>query len=572
MQTKDWLLNNLQHDSIFIDVGANVGIHSLTAGRKIGNQGHIFAIEPTSTFKMLKKNLRIKDNNHRAPTTILNIAIGNKSEKREDSIYKIWGASPELGIWTFVTLDDLVQSINLSKIDIIKIDVDGYELEVLEGASQIISEYNPAVIVEINEGLATREASPDQIFDYFLNLRYTDVLLVDDHNYIFTNNWEIGDSWPNYLRLSRWRKNNYTKIHKGEKFEPNISIKPANPNIFFNKDYLLCSGHLAKWNYILEISEKTMHVNLPIFIEIIGTLKKGKISAAILSNDNQTLISNEDKITTLGKFKLEIASENWENKAVIRNFDNGYFDFQIDKIHFFHGITASEKKLEPSFDKIEKIKEKSLLFQKLNLPLFHTQNRSVELQKHQGWLMEQSSNHLLIQLVKGIKNAKILEIGTWEGFTAATLIKNTDAEIWSIDINQILDGSEYTSRYQELQGSQVKEVGWLYKKLDYLGRVHQIFADSTQYNWDVFPNSFFDLIFIDGDHEESSVKADTFNTISKIKKGGIMIWDDFNFEDEGVTLAERGVNDFISNNLIVLNSHFELYFMQGTQFLIGKKL
>jgi hypothetical protein len=57
----------------------------------------------------------------------------------------------------------------------------------------------------------------------------------------------------------------------------------------------------------------------------------------------------------------------------------------------------------------------------------------------------------------------------------------------------------------------------------------------------------------------------------KVKSGGIVIWDDYNYEREFITLAEQGVNDFVAHNISWLDKYFELYYVEGTQFLIGKK-
>lgn len=570
MQTKDWLLSNLQHNSVFIDVGAKEGILSLTAGKKISSKGQIIAIEPSSTFDLLKRNLKRKDNNHISPTRLLKATIGNKNERGDITGSHVWDDNMESQIVNSMTLDELVKSLNLVKVDVIKIDAAIFNLDVLAGASKLITQYQPAVIIEIKEDLEKRNATPDQIFDYFLDHRYTDIVVADKRIYIFTSNWEIGHPWPNNLRLTRWRKSNYTEVRKGRKFETNVSVKRANSHIIFDEKTKISKGSLAKWDYILEITGEIVKKDLPIVVEIDGTLRAGKISAVMIANDYKTLISDEKEITQLGNFRIEIATRNFENKAVIRNINEGFFDFEIEKIDFYHGIIDAGKISEYPVEQVEKI-GKNALFQKLKLPLSQMNDQAVDLHKHQGWLMEQSSNHLLVQLIKNYDKAKVLEIGTWEGFTCSTLVKNTNAEIWSVEINPVISESGYVSRYQNLEENQGIEAGWLYRRLDYLGRVHQIFADSALYDWEKFTNNFFDFVFIDGDHKENSVKTDTLAIFPKVKSGGIVIWDDYNYEGEFITLAEQGVNDFVAHNIAWLDKYFELYYVEGTQFLIGKK-
>ena len=576
MQTKEWLIDNLNQDSVFIDIGANVGILTLTAGKVIGNLGQIIAIEPTSSFEILEKNLKKAENQHTTPTVKIKKAIGSRTEKRRDSLYRIWGKEHEAANWDFVTLDDLVTELQCNKIDVIKIDTDGFEMEVLKGASKVLNHFNPKVIIEINEALQTRGVTPDKVFDYFLDHRYTDVLLVDDYNYIFSNSWEIGDSWPNSLRLSRWRKNSAINLSKGEQIQTQINLSTANWNVITStSNSSKYKGKLDKWNYIVNISASETTKTGPVVMEILGTLNCGQISAAILDTDYQTLISNEVSVVSPGKFKITLISETWKGSAIIRSFDNAQFDFEISSIALFYGDTHSNQDSRHSkviSSKIRKFKKKSDLLRQLNPHLRTDFNVQQDLHYHQGWLMEQSSNHLLVDIVKTIHEPKVLEIGTWEGFTAATLLKHTDAMIWTMDPDDVIDTAVYPSRYTNLSAETTRQIGWLFKTLPFVGRVHEIRANSNDYNWDEMENDFFDLIFIDGDHSESTVKIDTTNTFSKLKKGGICIWDDFNYEDEIVTEAESGVNNFIKNDIDWLTENFELIYLQGTQFLVGRKL
>lgn len=575
MQTKEWLIDNLNEDSVFIDIGANVGILTLTAGKVIGDQGKIIAIEPTSTFKFLEKNLENGTNQHTTPTVKINKAIGSRTEKKRDSLYRIWGKEPETSSWDFVSLDDLVIELGCSKVDVIKIDTDGFEMEVLQGASKVLNHFYPKVIIEINEALQTRGVTPDQIFDYFLDHRYTDVLLVDDFNYIFSSSWAIGDSWPNSLRLTRWRKNSAINLSKGEQINVQMNMSPANRSVTQsstkNSRY---TGELDKWNYIVNISAAEISKLGPVVMEISGTLNCGQISAAILDDDYRTLLSNEDTAVSLGKFKMILVSETWKGTAIIRSFDNAPFDFEISSINLFNGVTNSNQESRQSIvipSNIRKFENKVDLLSQLNSHQRTEFDVQQDLHHHQGWLMEQSSNHLLIDLVKIMHEPKVLEIGTWEGFTTATLLKHTDANIWTMDPDDFIDSSVYPSRYSNLSTETTRRIGWLYKTLPFEDRVHEIRANSRNYNWNKLDNDFFDLIFIDGEHTESTVKIDTKNAFSKLKKGGICIWDDFNYEDELVTEAESGVNNFIKNEIDWLTKHFELIYLKGTQFLVGKK-
>ena len=78
------------------------------------------------------------------------------------------------------TLDTFVESSNLEQCDLLKIDVDGIELDILEGAIQLIKNFKPIVIIETNENIRILEFIKKfdyTILDMNLNeLKETDAL------------------------------------------------------------------------------------------------------------------------------------------------------------------------------------------------------------------------------------------------------------------------------------------------------------------------------------------------------------------------------------------------------------
>jgi predicted O-methyltransferase YrrM len=259
---------------------------------------------------------------------------------------------------------------------------------------------------------------------------------------------------------------------------------------------------------------------------------------------------------------------------VIRTVSDEDFEFEIYEINLFEGVSSQNlqndlnQKWKSCINEIKLFKELMSFFD-LNPTNLNTESRPTL--HSNGWLMEQSSSWLLVEIAKSFSKPKILEIGTWEGYTASILLKNTDAFIWTIDRDERIDTSIYPSRYSSLSSPDSQEVGWLYKTLDYENRVKEIISDSTLFNWDKFEDETFDIVFIDGDHSENAAYLDTINSFPKLRKSGICIWDDFSFDGFSMTDAERGVTNFVENNLKWLNDNFELAYLHGTQFLLGKK-
>ncbi len=122
-----------------IDVGANVGTTALTAAVLVGPQGQVVAVEPhPQVFRYLQENIHRNEASH---VTLHNVALGSEeriarlSNQSADDQNRMGDAN---GVEVQeTTLDRLTQ--NLASIALLKIDVEGYEKFVLEGASQTLS-------------------------------------------------------------------------------------------------------------------------------------------------------------------------------------------------------------------------------------------------------------------------------------------------------------------------------------------------------------------------------------------------------------------------------------------------
>jgi FkbM family methyltransferase len=143
--------------STFVDVGAHVGILSLAAARAVQPNGRILALEPASrTFESLRKTVLAND--VQGTVEAMQLACGQRQEKRELYVGRILGHSslrpPDKNAQVTQVesvevrcLDDLVGPRH--KVDLVKIDVEGFELDVLAGMRRVISDnHDIALIVE----------------------------------------------------------------------------------------------------------------------------------------------------------------------------------------------------------------------------------------------------------------------------------------------------------------------------------------------------------------------------------------------------------------------------------------
>lgn len=136
-------------DAVYVDAGANIGNHTLYwAIERYAKK--IYSFEPVeSTFEILKKNIEL--NHLEDVVEIFQVGLSDEETTGEISIYKadnIGGtniAKSEKGKIKLITLDSLKIK---EKIDLIKIDVEGAEVEVLKGSIKTIKKYKPLIVVE----------------------------------------------------------------------------------------------------------------------------------------------------------------------------------------------------------------------------------------------------------------------------------------------------------------------------------------------------------------------------------------------------------------------------------------
>ncbi|MEH1789726.1 MAG: FkbM family methyltransferase [Nostoc sp.] len=148
----------LNPGDIFIDCGANIGYFSVLANNLVGKIGKVISIEANPvTFSLLEANLKI--NNFGTP-----IHCALTSEKGEVELFmptqggdvysslRKGGLVKGESIQSFKVLgralDDVVKELSLSKVDVVKIDIEGAELDVLQSASHLLSSFRPVVITE----------------------------------------------------------------------------------------------------------------------------------------------------------------------------------------------------------------------------------------------------------------------------------------------------------------------------------------------------------------------------------------------------------------------------------------
>lgn len=153
----------LEEGMHFMDVGANVGLYSLFAARRVGTRGLVTAFEPSKReIVRFEDHIRLNQiNNIRIfplavsdyqGEALLMIANAQHSGQNTLGSFVHNGIVQEQREYVSVkTLDAVIAEESLPKVDVLKIDVEGTEGAVLRGAKGMLSEHRPLLMLEILE-------------------------------------------------------------------------------------------------------------------------------------------------------------------------------------------------------------------------------------------------------------------------------------------------------------------------------------------------------------------------------------------------------------------------------------
>lgn len=214
-----FLLHFLRKKDLLLDAGANIGVFSLMASGHNGAKS--FAFEPIpSTFKRLEKNVKL--NELTGQITIANIGLGatNTTVKFTNSLENCINRVANEQDTDIVDvnvrrLDDVLISVTAYEAILLKVDVEGFETEVLKGAENLLQ--NPqlkAIIIELNGSGEKFGFNEDDIKMKLVNEGF-ELYYYDPFNRLLSKN-PGSKSWGNsmYIRDIEFVKNRLTSSKK----------------------------------------------------------------------------------------------------------------------------------------------------------------------------------------------------------------------------------------------------------------------------------------------------------------------------------------------------------------------
>jgi len=175
-------------EAVVIDVGANIGSMTFRFAT-MAPKGHVYAFEPTDyAYAKLMKNISLNPQFASRITPVQRFLADHNRLKHEMQAYASWkvdgnatdphplhgGLLKPANAIPAVTLDRFCIENEIQRVDLIKIDTDGHEYKVLQGARNTVKKYLPYVIFEIGAYvLKEQQLEYKQFQDYFDNFKYS---------------------------------------------------------------------------------------------------------------------------------------------------------------------------------------------------------------------------------------------------------------------------------------------------------------------------------------------------------------------------------------------------------------
>lgn len=151
-----WLTKNVSRGMTVIDVGSNIGSYTLDIAALVGTEGVVIAVEADpATAMILKKNIQAN--------CVPQVQVIEGAAYRTNGHARLGRAAASTGYtglyygkaaeWLEVpafTLDSVVRRLGLQNLDMVKIDVEGAELDVVAGMTELLQTKRPTILIELH--------------------------------------------------------------------------------------------------------------------------------------------------------------------------------------------------------------------------------------------------------------------------------------------------------------------------------------------------------------------------------------------------------------------------------------
>ena len=162
--TRRLLARRVRHGDVVLDIGANIGALTLPLAQLVGIEGQVHAFEPTAfAYAKLRRNLAENPSFSTRVHAEQLLLVERAGAAHDEALYSSWplsaddeerhplhrGALKSLQGATATSLDEYLAARGVARVDVIKLDVDGNELRVLEGARGTLARCRPLLVFEL---------------------------------------------------------------------------------------------------------------------------------------------------------------------------------------------------------------------------------------------------------------------------------------------------------------------------------------------------------------------------------------------------------------------------------------
>ncbi len=149
---------------VVLDIGANVGAHTLLLAQSVGATGKVLAFEPTDfALAKLRKNMTLNPGLADRIECHQYMLVDAESEgEQTPEIYSSWPLKDDRNVHALHrgklkttlgaqarTLDSVISSLDVDQVDFMKLDIDGFECGMMRGADAVLSRWHPTIILEL---------------------------------------------------------------------------------------------------------------------------------------------------------------------------------------------------------------------------------------------------------------------------------------------------------------------------------------------------------------------------------------------------------------------------------------
>ena len=178
------LKRELNRGDVFLDIGANLGFFTMLASAIVGETGRVLSFEPNplnlqliyaSVLRNAARNVHIHPFAASDKTGILrfltvgsNGGVMNDDDERDTSM-----------LVQSVVLDEFLK--NETRIDLVKLDIEGYEIFALKGMRGLIDQHQPKIVAEFHPWAIRKNelGEPEEYLNFFFDLKYKVAIIAD---------------------------------------------------------------------------------------------------------------------------------------------------------------------------------------------------------------------------------------------------------------------------------------------------------------------------------------------------------------------------------------------------------